>query len=155
MSMEEEVLRELKEAFGDKIFEHKIQKMRVYVKVPIDSYSDVIKYLVLSKGMYHLETITGIEVKDGIEIMAHLGTGLCISVRTTIGKETPKAPSICDLIPGAEFYEREIHELLGVVFEAHPNLKRFVLPDDWPEGVYPLRRSFESKHNAPLREGFE
>jgi len=152
---EEEVLRELKEAFGERILEHKVQKMRVYVKVPNDLYREVIKYLVLSKGIYHLETITGMEVKDGIEIMAHLGTGLSISVRTTIGKEEPKIASICDLIPGAEFYEREIHDLLGVVFEAHPNPKRLVLSDDWPEGVYPLRKSFETKHNVPLREGFD
>jgi len=152
---EEEVLRELKEAFGERILEHKVQKMRVYVKVPNDLYREVIKYLVLSKGIYHLETITGMEVKDGVEIMAHLGTGLSISVRTTIGKEEPKIASICDLIPGAEFYEREIHDLLGVVFEAHPNPKRLVLSDDWPEGVYPLRKSFETKHNVPLREGFD
>jgi len=155
MNVEEDVLRELKEAFGGLILEHKTQKMRVYIRVPRDSYREVVKYLVITKGIYHLETITGMEVKDGIEIIAHLGTGLSISVRTTIGKENPKISSICDLIPGAEFYEREIHDLLGVVFESHPGLRRLVLADDWPEGVYPLRKSFESKHNAPLREGFD
>ncbi|MGQ9781618.1 MAG: NADH-quinone oxidoreductase subunit C [Nitrososphaeria archaeon] len=155
MSVEEEALRELKDVFGEKILEHKIQKMRVYVKVPSEAYGEVIKYLALLKGIYHLETITGTEVKDGIEVMAHLGTGLSISVRTTISKENPKIASICDIIPGAEFYEREIHDLLGVVFEAHPNPQRFILPGDWPEHVYPLRKSFESKHNVPLREGFD
>ncbi|MHC1629175.1 MAG: NADH-quinone oxidoreductase subunit C [Candidatus Nezhaarchaeales archaeon] len=33
-----------------------------------------------------------------------------------------------------------MHDLMGIVFKGHPNLERLVLPDDWPEGVYPLRR---------------
>ncbi len=155
MSVEEETFRELKDVFGDKILDFKIQKMRVYVKVPSDTYREVIKYLVLLKGIYHLETITGTEVKDGIEIMAHLGTGMPISIRTTVSSEDPRIASICDLIPGAEFYEREVHDLLGVVFEGNPNLKRFILSGDWPEDVHPLKKSFESKHNLPLREGFD
>jgi len=155
MSAEEEIVNELKSIFGEKILEYKTQKRRIFIKVPPASYKDVVKYLVVSKGIYHLETITGTELKDAIEIMAHLGLDTSISVRTAIGKENPKIASIYDLIPGAEFYEREIYELLGVIFEGNPNLARFVLSDDWPENVHPLRKSFETKSKAPLREGFD
>ena len=155
MSSEEEIFNELKGVFGEKLIDHKVQKRRVYIRVSNDAYKDVIKYLVNNKSIYHLETITATELKDGIEIMAHLGMDTSISIRTTISKEEPKIPSICDIIVGAEFYEREIHDLLGVTFEGHPNPIRFVLPDDWPEGVHPLKKSFETKHNAPLREGVE
>ena len=155
MSMEEDVVNELKGAFGERILDYKVQKMRVFIRVTNDAYKEVIKYLTSIKEIHHLETVTGTEVKDGIEIMAHLGTGLSISIRTTLGSENLRIASICDLIPGAEFYEREISELLGVVFEAHPNPVRFVLSSDWPEDVHPLRKSFESKSSVPLREGFD
>jgi NADH:ubiquinone oxidoreductase subunit C len=50
-----------------------------------------------------------------------------------------EAPSITPLIPGANWYERELFDLFGVRFDGHPDLKRIMLPDDW-QG-YPLRRT--------------
>jgi NADH-quinone oxidoreductase subunit C len=49
-------------------------------------------------------------------------------------------PSLIPLYPGAEFPEREVWDLFGVVFEGHPKLKRFLLPDDW--AGHPLRKEF-------------
>jgi NADH:ubiquinone oxidoreductase subunit C len=46
---------------------------------------------------------------------------------------------VIDLIPGAVFYEREIVEMLDVVFEWHPVSGFLVLPDDW-YGEAPLRK---------------
>ena len=51
-------------------------------------------------------------------------------------------PTICDIIPSATIYERELMELFGVTVEGTPDPSRLVLPDVWPEGVYPLRKSF-------------
>ena len=51
-------------------------------------------------------------------------------------------PTICDIIPSATLYERELMELFGVTVEGTPDPARLVLPDEWPEGVYPLRKSF-------------
>jgi NADH-quinone oxidoreductase subunit C len=50
-----------------------------------------------------------------------------------------QAPSITALVPGADWYEREVFDLFGVQFEGHPDLRRIMLPDDW-QG-YPLRRT--------------
>jgi len=52
-------------------------------------------------------------------------------------------PSICDLIPSATLYERELQEMFGLKVKGTPNPGRFVLSEDWPEGVYPLRKDFD------------
>jgi NADH:ubiquinone oxidoreductase subunit C len=50
-----------------------------------------------------------------------------------------EAPSITPLIPGANWYERELFDLFGIKFEGHPEMQRIMLPDSW-EG-HPLRRT--------------
>jgi Ni,Fe-hydrogenase III component G len=45
-------------------------------------------------------------------------------------------------VPTATLYERELQEMFGFVIEETPVPDRLVLPDDWPAGVYPLRKSF-------------
>ncbi len=57
----------------------------------------------------------------------------------------PAVPSITPVIKGANWSEREIRDLLGVEFPGHPDPRRLVLADDWPQGVYPLRKEFDYK----------
>jgi NADH-quinone oxidoreductase subunit C len=52
----------------------------------------------------------------------------------------------------AYIYEREVHDILGVQFTGHPDLARLLLPDEWPDGVYPLRKEFRSKSQEPIRK---
>ena len=51
-------------------------------------------------------------------------------------------PSICEIYPGANFYEREVFDMFGIKFENHPELSRILMPDDWTGN--PLRKDYGS-----------
>ncbi len=51
-------------------------------------------------------------------------------------------PSISALVHAADWHEREVEDLFGLHFEGHPRLGEFVLHEDWPEGLNPMRRDF-------------
>ncbi len=59
------------------------------------------------------------------------------------------APSISDLVYGADWEEREAEDLFGLRFSGHPKLGEFVLHEHWPEGVNPMRREFATTQGAP------
>ncbi len=49
-------------------------------------------------------------------------------------------------LPSATLYERELMEMFGVVLEGRPVSSDLLISDDWPEGIYPLRKSFTGFH---------
>jgi len=59
-----------------------------------------------------------------------------------VSGDLPHAPSLSAVWPGMEWHERETYDLLGVVFDGHPDLRRILMPDDW-EG-HPLRKDYVS-----------
>ena len=64
------------------------------------------------------------------------------TIKVFVNDEDLTIPSITDIYPSANFYEREAFDMFGIVFEGHPDLTRILLPDDW-EG-HPLRKNYGS-----------
>jgi NADH-quinone oxidoreductase subunit C len=67
-----------------------------------------------------------------------------VRVICELGDDAPTVASLVDLYSGANFPEREVFDLYGIVFEGHPDLTRILMPEDWVG--YPLR-----KDDAPAR----
>ena len=61
-------------------------------------------------------------------------------VTTRVPYDDPTVPSLTGVFAGANFYEREAYDLMGIDFPGHPDLTRILLPDDW-EG-HPLRKDY-------------
>jgi len=111
------------------------------IQVNADSIRKIIEILLKSDNTAVIVAITGLDLLEKLGLMYHLRThGSIVTVRTEVPKDNPRISTITDLIPGANFHEREVADLLGVVFQGHPNLARLVLPDDWPKNLYPLRK---------------
>jgi NADH-quinone oxidoreductase subunit C len=63
-----------------------------------------------------------------------------VRIRVQVPENDPVVESLWDLYPGAEAMEREAFDMIGVVFENHPDLTRILMPEDW-EG-HPLRKDY-------------
>jgi Ni,Fe-hydrogenase III component G len=92
----------------------------------------------------YLAGITGLDlgVEAGqLEVLYHFCAGAAVvTLRVHLPRDQAAVPSICDLLPAASFYERELREMMGVDVVGLTNLDHLFLPDDWPDGVYPLRK---------------
>ena len=81
--------------------------------------------------------------KDHYESVYHLENyynGCVVQVNARIPHDDPKIASVCDLWNAANYPEREAWDLMGIVYEGHPNLTRILLPDDFK--FHPLRKDF-------------
>ncbi|MFA6053948.1 MAG: NADH-quinone oxidoreductase subunit C [Thermodesulfovibrionales bacterium] len=72
-------------------------------------------------------------------------------IYTSLSGDDLSFPSITINIPAAHWYEREIHDMFGLVPEGHPDLRRLVFHDSFPAGSHPLRKDW-SAGESDLRE---
>ncbi len=140
-----EIKERIKERLDKKIiaWDQKSAK-RIYFSLGKEDIFKAVEFLFKELGL-RFATASGLQTPSGFEIIYHFSddsTGIIYSVRVMLeDKKAPRIDSIAPLFPGAEWIEREMWEMLGINFTGHPNLKRLLLTDDWPEGEYPLRQN--------------
>jgi NADH-quinone oxidoreductase subunit C len=96
-----------------------------------------------------LETITAVDwpervprydvVYQLLSIENQCGVRLKVRVGQR-GEEHPRLGSVTAIWPGANWYEREVYDLFGIIFTGHPNLVRILMPADWT--THPLRKDY-------------
>lgn len=145
---ENEIVRKIKHLIGKNGLECEVSRLRrIFILINKKVFMKTIRYLTKKMGFSHLSTITGADVGKEIEVIYHLNRGgkIELSLKIRVVKDKPVLPTITNIIPGATLYEREVHDLLGVIFEGHPDLSPIVLPEGWPSNVYPLRNEWTIK----------
>ncbi|MFO7918812.1 MAG: NADH-quinone oxidoreductase subunit C [Anaerolineae bacterium] len=142
-----QIVEALQQNFPDETIEVRDVPMRdTFVELAADDLHAAVTLLMERFDIYHLSTITGEDTGDAIVLFYHFWDGQGLTLCTLLSREAPHIPTLTDLIPGADFYEREVHEMLGVMFDGHTDLRPLVLPDDW-NSPPPLRKEEEEKED--------
>src|SRR5207253_5897708 len=119
---------------------------RATVDVPVRNWHDAVRVASadVELAFDYFDWLSAVdELAEGFTVVAHLWSTTRrhgVLLRTRIGRDAPSVPSIVDLFPGAAWHERESHEMFGIDFPGHGELKPLLLPPEF-EG-HPLRKDF-------------
>ncbi len=142
----EEVLLDFTSRFHEDILDLQDKsRSRVYVTIEPDSIVRIGTYLFRNVGA-RFNIASGSDVPPNIEVLYHFiveDINLLISLRVLLDRENPVIESLGKEIEALNWIEREMSELLGITFTGHPDPRRLLLADEWPQGVYPLRQDYE------------
>lgn len=142
-----EILDNFKKQWEHAIIDHRIFCGETTVEIKKEYIKEVLQFLKHpSGGGYEvLMDLTGVDYlqpvcQTKVVYWLHNPTSFNRIRITVFVPRNGVLPSVVDLWAGANWYEREIYDMLGVRFEGHPDLKRILMPDDW-EG-HPWRKDY-------------
>jgi NADH-quinone oxidoreductase subunit C/D len=154
-----EIVRELITRFGDNTFT--VQKTvdgMPTLWVPADRLHEVLRYLKneISKPYKMLYDLTAVDErlrkhraglpKADFTIVYQLlsiDRNADIRIKVALTGEFPKLKTIVPIYANANWYEREVWDMFGIVFEGHPHLRRILLPPTW--NGHPLRKEYNAR----------
>ncbi len=129
----------------------------IKVKVPLEGWVEAHRLARDQLGMIFFSWLSAVdwanqveagdplseEVDERIELLttvSDITDGDRVTFSTDLSGETPVAPTLVEVYPGANWHEREAHEMFGIDFEGHPDLSHLYLPDSFVGN--PLRKSY-------------
>jgi len=133
------------------------EKNRITVEIDPNMVVETCSFITSKLRIHHLVTITGIDEGEKICIIYHFwGERYFINVLTRIEKSKLRINSIVDVVPGAIFYEAEVHDMLGVFFDGNPLMSsRLLLPDTYPSDLPPPLRMEANPEEIRRKMGLE
>lgn len=150
-----DVLNDIKKRFAvDIINVFEKSAKRTFITIKPGSLTLIVKYVFKELGA-RFNIASGVDARYHMEILYHFTfdeLNYLISFRVKLDKTNLEIDSITPIFDGANWVEREIHELLGINFKGHPDMRKLLLPDDWPDGVYPLRRDYKEWDKNAIRD---
>lgn len=154
-----EVYQKAKERFDEAIESFNDKALDPYIVVKPAAVVEVGRFLKEDSALAFdcLSNMSGVDyLKDNkIQVVLHLYSYTHrhqIVVKVDVPRDTPTMSSLEGLWKAANWQEREIYDLLGVVFTGHPDLRRLLMPEDWIG--HPLRKDFvepEEYHGISTR----
>ena len=138
----------IKERFGDSITESVATLGQQILRVKAGALVDLCRFLHddPEAGFDMCTDVTAVhwperkgEEFDVVIILYSLSKNRSIRLKTAVG-DGQSCPSITPIWEGANWMEREAFDMFGVKFDGHPDLRRILLPEDWPG--HPLRKEY-------------
>jgi len=150
-----QILQALTERFPEEIIGiYEKSPKRIYIEIEANALVRIAQYIFKELGA-RFNIASGVDGRNEMEILYHFTVediNLVISLRVRLPKTNLEVDSLTGVFVAAQWIEREIYELLGINFVGHPQLKRLLLPEDWPEGVHPLRKDYEEWDPNAIRD---
>jgi NADH-quinone oxidoreductase subunit C len=137
-----EMIAERMKQFGTA---RQVRKDRLSMQIAPDRLHDAIRTAQALLLFDRLLTISTADNGETFELLYHL-TGphrIVLSLSLSLPRDNPSVRTLSDLLTPAAIYERQIHDLFGIMFDGHPGLSRLMLNEDWPENQYPLRKDWK------------
>ncbi len=155
-----ETLQKLELRFGTLSISEFRDNLRVVVRA--EQVGEVLAFLKDQCGFDFLVDITAVDylyypdAKDRFGVvwcLLNTASGERVIVKTFLNEPDLRLPSAYPLWRGADWMEREVYDMCGIVFEGHPDLRRLLMPEAFT--AYPLRKDYPlrgrgERHNFPV-----
>ena len=133
-------------------------KNQLVVTVPRDSAPSIARYLIQNMGARFVVTVaTDMRERSKDFRISHIFAfdkeKVFLVMQSSVPPDDAKIGSITPGAPAANWAEREARDMIGIEPVGHPDPRRLVLPDDFPQGVHPLRREFQYNEIFPSEPG--
>lgn len=116
----------------------------VDVTVPAQRWSELGLAARGELGCVYFNWMSAVDWKEqGFEVVCrvdNLAAPFGLTMRTKLGPDVSRCPSLTSIWKGADWHERECYDMFGIVFDGHPDLRRILLAQDW-DG-FPLRKDY-------------
>jgi len=152
-----EIAEKIKDKFPEEVLDITEFRGQVSVIVNRDRIVDICNYLHEESEIWmdYLTDLCGVDYPGRrlrFEVVYNLYSLRYrhrIRLKVLLPEEDPSIDSVVSIWNSANWFEREVYDMFGIIFKGHPDLRRILMPEDW-EG-YPLRKDY------PLRgpEGWE
>jgi NADH-quinone oxidoreductase subunit C len=143
----EEIYNSLKAKFGDAILESKLDAPQPWISVDPAKTKDIAIALHDDPATQfdYMMCLSGVDYNNGmLGIVYHLFSMAHkhkIVLKAICTKENPHVQSVASVWGTANWHEREVFDMYGVIIDEHPDLRRILMPYDW-EG-HPLRKDYK------------
>ena len=152
------VIDQFKNRFADKILNAHEQHQDETILVSPEAILEVLSYAKQAPELAFdaLMDICGVDYlgqTPRFEVVYHLysiSKNHRVRIKTRVSEEQCRLSSCVSLWKSADWFERETHEMFGIIFEGHPNLKRLLLFEEF-EG-YPLRKDYQINKRQKIPE---
>ena len=157
MTEEKEIIGFLRSELGEDLIEaRKERERRVFARIKPTAIRKAVKALKNKYPTLRFMTLSAVDHGLDFEFLHHIHIdGNILTLRSIKPKEDNTLESIADIIPAANFIEREISDRFGVKIVNHPQPKPLIPPEDWHEDKKPLRKPLEGElppQSRPIAE---
>jgi NADH-quinone oxidoreductase subunit C len=150
----EQIENKLTKKFGNAVEVQQTKNPEAFIYVTKEKYLELCQFLKDDSDLYfdYLFQLGGVHYPDRFEVMVTLSSHKHkheLVIKTKLPLDSPHLPTVSHIWETANWHEREVMELFGIMIDNHPDPRPLLLYDDWDFG-YPLRKGWTGPDFIPM-----